>query len=169
MTASPYPGDDASPYEMNRLADFYRDAAYRSLDSIIRGDPLTAGPARLLAIHSIELNLSAYLLLHDVPWSVIRRMGHDLVARLECAQAKGLIVRVRTAAHIRVIARDREYLVARYGPECLAAASQMNRLLATLEEVARRVSVAVAEDLPFRPFRVWKTVDRRREGDRPTS
>jgi hypothetical protein len=133
---------------MNRLADFYRDAAHRSSGSIQNGDPLSAGPMRLLAIHSIELNLSAYLLLHGVTWAAIRKMGHDLAARLELAEGKGMVLRERTAAHISAMARDREYLVARYGPDCLSTASQINRLLATLEEVARKVSLAVADGPP---------------------
>lgn len=150
MTDS-YPGDHASPYEMNRLADFYRDAAHRCSGSILNGDPISAGPMRLLAIHSVELNLSAYLLLQGSSWPAIRKMGHDLTARLECATERGLVLRERTSAHIRAIARDREYLVARYGPDCLSAASQMNRLLATLEEVARKVSRAVADAVPSQP------------------
>ena len=86
---------------MNRLADFYRDAAHRSSGSIQIGDPLSAGKMRLLAIHSIELNLSAFLLLHGVTWAEIRKMGHDLAARLDCAEGKGMVLRERTAAHIR--------------------------------------------------------------------
>ncbi|WP_201297400.1 hypothetical protein [Sphingomonas sp. 8AM] len=137
---------------MNRLADFYRDAAHRSSGAILIGDPTSAGPMRLLAIHSIELNLSAYLLLQGSSWSEIRKMGHDLTVRLERATARGLVLRERTSAHIRAIARDREYLVARYGPDCLSTASQMNRLLATLEEVARKVSRAVADAPPLQPI-----------------
>lgn len=148
MTTKSYPGDHASPYEMNRLADFYRDAAHRSSGSIQLGDPISAGPMRLLAIHSVELNLSAYLLLKGLSWPSIRKLGHDLSARLECAVGMGLVLRERTLAHIRAMERDREYLVARYGPDCLSTASQMNRLLATLEEVARKVSRAVADAPP---------------------
>jgi len=37
---------------------------------------------RLLAIHSVELNLSAYLLLQGSSWPVIRKMGHDLTVRI---------------------------------------------------------------------------------------
>ncbi len=62
------------------------------------------------------------------------------------------MLRERTSAHIRAIARDREYLIARYGPDCLSTASQMNRLLATLEEVARKVSRAVADGVPSQPI-----------------
>lgn len=65
MTKDRYPGGQATPYDMNRLADFYRDAAHRSSGSILMSDPISASPSRLLAIHSIELNLSAYLLLKD--------------------------------------------------------------------------------------------------------
>lgn len=143
MKSDRYPGDGASPYAMNRLADFYRDAAYRSFGPIQPGDPISEVPTRLLAIHSIELNLSAYLLLQGSSWPEIRRMRHDMTARLGCAVSSGLVLRERTAAHIRAVARDREYLKARYGPDCLSIAPQLNRLLATLEEVARKVSRAV--------------------------
>lgn len=119
MTTDRYSGDDASPYDMNRLAGFYRDAAHRSSGSIQIGDPLSAGPMRLLAIHSIELNLSAYLLLQGVTWAVIRKRGHALAARSECAKGRELMLRKRPAAHVCAIARDREYYVARYGPDCL--------------------------------------------------
>lgn len=133
---------------MNRLADFYRDAAYRSLGSIFVDDPMSAGPTRLLAIHSIELNLSAYLMLRGSSWAEIRKMGHDLTARLERASELGLLLRARTSNHIRAMGRDREYLIARYGPDCLSQTSQVNRLLATLEEVARKVSRTIA-DAPY--------------------
>jgi hypothetical protein len=152
MTTDSYPGDRASPYDMTRLADFHRDAAHRSSSSIQMGDPLSAGPTRLLAVHSIELNLSAYLVFQGSTWPEIRKMGHDLAARLACATGKGLVLRGRTAAHICAIARDREYLVARYGSDCLSSASQLNRLLATLEEVARKVSRAVADAQPSQPI-----------------
>lgn len=100
-------------------------------------------------------------------------MGHDLAARLECAEGKGFVLRQRTAAHISAMARDREYLVARYGPNCLSTASQINRLLATLEEVARKVSLAVADGPPPQPLRLQTSSSKveRRSGnhmnDRP--
>jgi len=39
------------------------------------------------------------------------------------------------------MAGNREYLVTRYGPEMAATISQINRLTATLEEVANKVTV----------------------------
>jgi len=46
---------------------------------------ISAGTMRMLAIHSIELNLFAYLLLQGEIWPAIRKMGHDLTARLDSA------------------------------------------------------------------------------------
>lgn len=66
--------------------------------------------------------------------------------------AAGLVLRLRTARHVAAVARDRKYLVARYGPDCPGSASQVNRLLATLDEVAAKVSRAfVANRTPLRP------------------
>jgi hypothetical protein len=48
--------------------------------------------------------------------------------------------------HIRTIARDRRYLLARYDPVCLSDLPQINRMLAAPEEVAKKFSQAL---LPF--------------------
>lgn len=40
-------------------------------------------------------------------------------------------------------ASSREYLITRYGPELASTLSQINRLSATLEEVATKVRLAV--------------------------
>jgi len=143
-----YPGERASPDKLNRLADFYRDAAHRAAGSIQNGDPLSAAPLRLLAIQSIELNLSAFLLLHGASALDIRKMGHNLAARQERAANIGLKLRHRTAAHVSAIAQDREYLIARYEPDCLSNVSQLNRMLATMEEVATKVSQAIIAARP---------------------
>lgn len=143
-----YPGERASPEKLNRLADFYRDAARRAAGSIQNGDPMSAAPLRLLAIQSIELNLSAFLLLHGASALDIRKMGHNLAARQERAAESGLKLRHRTAAHVSAIARDREYLIARYEPDCISNVSQLNRMLATMEEVATKVSQAVIAARP---------------------
>jgi hypothetical protein len=42
---------------------------------------------------------------------------------------------------------NREYLVTRYGPEMTSTASQINRLTATLEEVAIKVTKVVRPGL----------------------
>jgi hypothetical protein len=144
-----YPGEGATAQDMHRLAEVYRGSAYRAAGLIQRGDPLTAAPLRLLALHSVELNLSAYLMLKGSPAVEVRRLGHDLGARLAMAASAGLMLRRRTAAHVEAVARDREYLVARYGPERLGTASHVNRLLATMDEIGGKVSRAFVGDLAY--------------------
>lgn len=140
-----YPGERSSPYDLNLLADFYRDAAFRAADTIQPNVKMSAAPMRMLAIHSIELNLSAFLLAHGRTHVELRALGHDVAARAALAGTLGLGLRQRTVQHIEVIARDREYLVARYGPDCLSDLPQPNRVLATLAEVARKVSQALVD------------------------
>jgi hypothetical protein len=70
-------------------------------------------------------------------------MQHDLAQRAEWARLCGLQLRKRTAAHLSAMMGNREYLVTRYGPEMTSTASQINRLTATLEEVANKVTAIV--------------------------
>jgi hypothetical protein len=46
-------------------------------------------------------------------------------------------------AHLESMTGKREYLVSRYGPEMAATVSQVNRLTATLDEVADKVAAFV--------------------------
>jgi hypothetical protein len=52
------------------------------------------------------------------------------------------------------VTRDREYLVSRYGPEDFATLSEINRLVATLDEVASKVAEVVcpANGVPTPPL-----------------
>lgn len=100
---------------------------------------------RMLAIHSIELNLSAFLLANGRTHVELRALRHDVATRVDLASALGLGLRQRTAEHIRTIARDREYLVTRYGPNCLSGLPPANRVLATVVEVAAKVSQALID------------------------
>jgi len=126
------------------LAEEYRKAAHLLLQLGRRGDPLSRAPCRLSAIHAIELYLNALLLFMGQETSRIRGLQHNLAARSEMAIANGLQLRKRTAAHLSAMAGNREYLVTRYGPEMTATISQINRLTATLDEVANKVSAMMA-------------------------
>ena len=113
-------------------------------------------PDRFAAIHATELYLSA-LLLHfgDTP-AVVRELRHDLVARTDRALARGLVLRRRTDAHLRTMAASHEYQISRYAPELGATLSQVNRLAATLEEVAAKTRAIICEGesptkMPGRP------------------
>jgi len=131
------------------LAEEYRKAAHLLLQLGRRGDPLSRAPCRLSAIHAIELYLNALLLFRGQETSRIRGLQHDLAARTQMAIANGLQLRKRTAEHLSAMAGNREYLVTRYGPEMTATISQINRLTATLDEVANKVSAMMAA--PNRP------------------
>jgi hypothetical protein len=135
-----YPGDLATADLVKRLADEYRQAAERVAELGRPGEPLSRAPYRLLAIQAIELYLNAVLLHAGHSSSTIRGMQHSLAKRTDLAVAEGLKLRERTLHHLKAMDGSREYLVTRYGPEMTATASQINRLAATLEEVAKKAS-----------------------------
>ena len=137
-----YPGAVASPRQMLSLAEEYRRAAHALLPTGRRGQPLSRAPYRLVAIHALELHLNALLLATGFPMARIRGLQHDFATRTELAIAAGLNLRRRTILHLRGLSETREYLITRYDPG-LSAASQLNRLAATLEEVAEKVTTIV--------------------------
>jgi hypothetical protein len=139
-----YPGELASPQQLHELAEEYRKAANLLLQQGRPGKPLTRAPFRLSAIHAIELYLTALLLHYGHNANQIRKMQHDLSARTEHALKSGLRLRTKTVTHLQSLSQNREYLVTRYDPELAATASQINRLTATLEEVAAKVTILIA-------------------------
>lgn len=139
----PYPGELATALQVRLLAAEYRRAAHALQQLGRRGEPLSRAPYRLSAIHSIELYLNALLLARGHEPTKVRGLQHDLATRTDLAIASGLRLRTRTAAHLRSLAATREYLVTRYGPEMSATASQVNRLTATLDEVAKKVTLLI--------------------------
>ncbi|WP_293682629.1 hypothetical protein [uncultured Phenylobacterium sp.] len=138
-----YPGDVATASELLRLAEEYRQAALVIAGQGRRGDPISRAPYRLAAIHAVELYLSAHLLHSGSHPTLVRGLHHDLAARANLAIENGLVLRKRTAAHLKAMASSREYLVTRYGPELASTLSQVNRLAATLDEVAAKVRVTI--------------------------
>ncbi len=133
------PGESATPVELKKLADEYIEAARLLHDHNHRRGPLAWAPYRLSAIHAIELHLNALLLHAGHSPSSVRGLHHNLSARTEMATTAGLKLRKRTMAHLHAINANREYLVSRYSPEPVGT-SEINRLLATLNEVASKVS-----------------------------
>ena len=105
--------------------------------------PCRVAPCRLCAVHAIELYLNAFLLKLGHPPERIRDSRHDLAARAALANAGGLGLRRRTAIHLAAMTQGREYLVLRYDPG-MAELPPLNRLWATLDEIARKVTRAVA-------------------------
>lgn len=138
-----YPGELASPSDVYALAEEYRKAAHALSPLGVRREPLSRAPMRLLAIQAIELYLNALLLSSGHSSAKVRGMQHNLENRIKLAADCGLTLRVKTKEHLNAMERKREYLVMRYGPEMASTASQINRLLATLEEVSTKVSKKV--------------------------
>jgi hypothetical protein len=138
-----YPGADAGIEEVIRLAHHYRRAANDLLRLAGEKGRARVAPCRLCAVHAIELYLNAFLLKLGHPPERIRDSRHDLAVRAALANAGGLGLRRRTAIHLAAMTQDREYLVLRYDPG-MAELSPLNRLWATLDEIARKVTRAVA-------------------------
>lgn len=138
-----FPGDEAGPAELLALAHVFRDAAGR-LRPGKGADPAAAAPWRLMAIHAVELYFNAFLRRAGHAPKDLRAQGHDLAGRADLAQAAGLILRRRTAAHLAAMTENRDYLAARYDPARPPACLHTNRLAATLDEVARKVTARLA-------------------------
>lgn len=139
-----YPGDEATPAQVLALADAYRDASKALVKLGLPGKPLRRAPFRLIAIHAVELYLNAFLMGRGHAPTLIRGWQHDLKKRTELAIAGGLQLRKRTADHLCRLSAGREYVATRYGPERAATMSQLNRLEATLNEVATKVATSVS-------------------------
>ena len=139
-TKKVYPGELATPYQIQMLAHEYRNAAIHLAALGRPREPLSRAPFRLAAIHAIELYLNAFLLKRGHPASEIRSLQHNLAERVKLAASYGLQLRAKTAQHINDWGENREYLVTRYGPEMTDSASKLNRLTATMEEVCNKVS-----------------------------
>ena len=147
MQAGPiaYPGDEASPAQLLLLAGEYRGAAHDLLARGRKGVASSWAPARMTAIHAIELNLNAVLLAKGGDPAQIRGLQHNLAKRAERSAVQDLRLRRRTLQHLGSLSEGREYLATRYGPELGSNWTQLNRLMATLDEVAAKVTAAVAQ------------------------
>lgn len=137
-----YPGSVASANDIICLAEGYRRTARR----LLAARPLewqTEAPGRLCGVHAIELYLNAFLIDRGVTPEEVRATFHDLGRKARMAAVAGLTLKQRTARHLDTMTEDREYLGLRYDPD-MTSSSQINRVLATLDEVSGKVKRAVA-------------------------
>jgi len=134
-----YPGDLATPAEIRKLAEEYRLAADNLRLTFRSGAPISRAPYRLVAIHAIELYLNACLVSAGNSKSAVRGLRHDFAKRADLAINAHLKLRKRTEQHLRSISERREYLATRYDPASKQM-SEINRLDATLVEIAQKVS-----------------------------
>ena len=131
-----YPGSLANSKQILQLSSKYKTAAELLHITEHKGNP----PWRFLAIHSIELYLNALLLHSGYDSTRIRQLNHNLAGHSELAIGQGLKLKKRTAEHLIAISENREYLISRYEPDAPDDISQINRLTATLNEVAEKVT-----------------------------
>ena len=132
-----YPGEAATAAEVVALANEYRIAAQLLVQNGRPGEPRSRAPFRMVAIHAVELYLNAFLLRSGHSAGEVRGLQHNLAAR-----ELGLVLRKRTREHLHAMSQSREFLVTRYVPSGTSL-SEINRLQATLTEVAQKVSGAI--------------------------
>jgi HEPN domain-containing protein len=101
----------ATPFGIFQLADAFRLAARASAGN---GRMLTSGPTRLLAYHSCELYLKAYLKERGQDVEALRSYGHDLDAMLTAAKDAGLDPSPQIAAQLKKAADKNDYIRVRY-------------------------------------------------------
>lgn len=130
------------------LAEHYREAAHLLLERAQGKNAMARAPFRLCAIHAIELYLNAMLLHQGWRAADIRGLQHNLADRLD--RLTGVRFRKLTQEHIRTLVQTREYLTSRYAPDRMKTASEVNRLTATLDQVAQKAS----ETLKLAPLNV---------------
>ncbi|NVD43307.1 hypothetical protein HT585_31035 [Ensifer sp. HO-A22] len=136
-------GKTASVRDVLHLAARYRAAAIKLGEAPAKPNQL---PQRLLALHAIELYLDALLLSKSIGRETIRVFQHDLGERARIAAAAGLVLRKRTLAHLVALTAVKEYCVVRYAPELTPRLSQVNRVMATLDELSQKVPKMVKAD-----------------------
>ena len=142
LTPVNYPGETATPAGVISLANEYRMAAVLLLQNGRPKEPQSRAPFRMVAIHAIELYLNAFLLQSGHSAGYVRGLQHNLAARADLAVELGLVLRKRTREHLHAMSQSREFLVTRYVPSGTSL-SEINRLQATLTEVAQKVSAAI--------------------------
>lgn len=142
----------ASPQLLFSLAEEYRLAALKLEGLARKRQPLSLAPFRFAAIHAIELYLSAVLLKGGETPDDILALRHDLRRRAEKAKEMGLVLGQRTFNHLGALHENREYPAARYGSGNLKSASPVNRLIATLKDVADKTK-PIIEAAELKPRR----------------
>lgn len=137
---SAYLGVAAGVRGILNLAMQYQNAAGKLGEGSSKPNHL---PRRLLALHAMELYLNAFLLAKGVNPTTIRGVRHDLVERAHVASQAGLVLRRRTVSHLATLSANNEYHIIRYAPELSSTLSQVTRVMATVDELSRKVRKAL--------------------------
>jgi hypothetical protein len=139
----PDPGSGASAAEIVRFAQAYHTSALMLIEAGRGREAVDRAPGRYCALHAIELYLDAFLRAAGEAPGRLRAHQHNFGMRAALAMERGLAIRRKTALHLVQLSRQREDLVVRYRPDCMDAICELNRLVASLEEIARKVRAAI--------------------------
>ncbi|WP_246703593.1 hypothetical protein [Rhizobium sp. P28RR-XV] len=134
------PGKAAGVRSILNLATHYQEAARKLGEGSSKPNQ---APQRLLALHAMELYLNAFLLAKGVDATMIGGFRHDLGERTRIATDAGLILRKRTVAHLAALSASNEHHVISHAPQPASTLSQMNRVMATVDELSRKVRKAL--------------------------
>jgi hypothetical protein len=137
---SAYPGKAAGVRGILNLAKQYQDSAKKLGESSSKSNQ---APRRLLALHAMELYLNAFLIAKGVDPAAICGLQHDLGKRARLASEAGLVLRKRTVAHLATLSSRNEYDAIKYALELMSTLSQVNRVMATVDELSRKVRKAL--------------------------
>ncbi len=151
MEASPYPGSEATPAELLKLAVQYRAAAQTLRRNGKRGRAYYWAPFRLCSLQAIELCLSAGLRHAGADAKLVRGMQHRLAERLELFDPMGTLLKARTRERMTLLEEKREYLVVRYAPTELKQTLHPDTVLAIAAEVEEVTRKLLSSGQPARP------------------
>jgi len=137
----PYPGTETEPRAVLLLANQYACAARllfteKSLKQALRL------PAMFCAIHAIELYLNAAIIASGETPETLRRMHHNFSQKSSHHGVVALRLRKKTQDHLASLSDKKDYLIVRYAPDQKHSLSELNRLKATLDGVAKKVGTA---------------------------
>ena len=132
----PYPGSVTRPGDLLVLARHYHGAAEVLLAAQQGSGAVAQLPGRFCALHALELYLNAFRSLKGEANESIRASHHDLS---DPALSDALNLRDKTRAHLTALSKEREYLKARYAPDMVCDLSHPSRVVATLNEMRKKV------------------------------
>lgn len=134
----------ATPFGIFLLADEYLAASRASL--VKTRQTLTYGPTRLLAYHSCELFLKAYMRSHGMLIADLRALQHDLPAMLAAATNMGFQPRKGMLRAFNVLAENNDYVRVRYSLKTEAVRFHAQNAIALAEKARENVRLALNFD-----------------------
>ncbi len=134
----------ATPFGIFLLADEYLAASRASL--VKTRHTLTFGPTRLLAYHSCELFLKAYMRSHGMLIVDLRAFQHDLAAMLATATEMGLQPKKGMLRAFKILEASNDYVRVRYSLKTDAVRTHAENAIALAEKARESVRLALNFD-----------------------